>query len=340
LKYILGIDQGGTKTAAAVIDLEGNILGYGLAEGAYYPEDGTESAIGVIAELVDRILGIAAVDRSDIGTTVAGITGIDWPGDSELIVSELEQKLGIVNVSAYNDSVIAFNAGSLERFGAVICAGTGINAAVFCSDGSKYVMGDYLGSELQGASAISYRASRKVFDADIGALPPTALTELVLKRVGVNTPFELLKESIVNEDGFRGLVIGLTPKIKAAASAGDAVAIGLMDEFAQELCMRFVPVMRKTGMITARCDVVLAGSVFKDRHNVLRDNITGLLSEALPKARIVNAKYEPVVGACVMGFLQQAEFTEGISANLDASARIFGLIRTDEPEGAEAGIQA
>ncbi|MCX4339485.1 MAG: hypothetical protein OSJ72_07550 [Lachnospiraceae bacterium] len=43
-RYILGIDQGGTKTAAVLMREDGVLLGKGKARGAYFPTQGMQAA--------------------------------------------------------------------------------------------------------------------------------------------------------------------------------------------------------------------------------------------------------------------------------------------------------
>lgn len=42
---MLGIDQGGTKTAAALMGMDGRIYGVGYGMGAYFPVQGMEAAM-------------------------------------------------------------------------------------------------------------------------------------------------------------------------------------------------------------------------------------------------------------------------------------------------------
>jgi len=327
LSYILGIDQGGTKTAAAVIDELGNILGYGLADGAYFPEDGMETAMSCIEHVSEKVFKDTSVSRNQISRIVAGITGVDWPGDPERLAGLLMERFGVQEAEAHNDSVIAFYAGTMKHYGVAVAAGTGINAVIICPDGSQFIFGDYFGSELQGASAIAYRAARKVYDSDLGLLPPTKLTTLYLDYLEESSVFNMLKTYVQNGDEFIKEIAQLTPKIKAIALEGDEVTVKLLDEYADGLCKRVIAGMRKMGMLDIECDVVLAGSVFKDKCNILRDNVINRITAGAPLANIVNAKYESVVGSCIMGLLRQGEFTPEMLINLDSTAQKFELIR-------------
>ena len=326
---VLGIDQGGSSTRAAVMDHMGNILGFGTADGIYFPKSGVDAAMTIVEHLVQRVLEEASISRDMITLTIAGISGIDWPEDAQTIVTNLEEKLKLNNIMAYNDSVIAMFSGIQKSYGAALCAGSGINAVIIHPNGDQFVMSDYLGQELQGGGALSYRALRKVFDSDLGLAPQTKLTQLFLEFSGLKKPYDLLKESMVNSNAFLRSIIKLFPDILLIAEKGDEVTIKLLNDFADELCDYFIAGLKKMNMLEIEFDIVLAGSIFKGMQNRLVENIVKRLSETFPKGRIVNAKYEPVVGACVMGFLQHNSFTQEVSDRLDRSARKFGLIRNE-----------
>ena len=74
--YILGIDQGGTKTAAAVMRGDGYIVGSAVAKGAYFPSEGMERALEPVQEAVEKAVEKASINREDITLTVAGISGL------------------------------------------------------------------------------------------------------------------------------------------------------------------------------------------------------------------------------------------------------------------------
>ena len=59
MNYILGIDQGGTKTAAAITDENGNFSGAGYAGVAYFPKQTVEHAVCRIKTDVDAALNQA-----------------------------------------------------------------------------------------------------------------------------------------------------------------------------------------------------------------------------------------------------------------------------------------
>ena len=334
--YIIGVDQGGTKTHVAIMDHNGQLLSDHKNDGCYFPHDGVQAAIEVINIAIAEALKKAKIKIEDISMLVAGITGIDYEGDEALMTAALGEVYPDKDILVCNDCEIAYYSGTLNEVGAVICAGTGINAAMFAPDGSKFVMGDYLKSSLQGGVAIAIRAIEAVMEADLGVLPATALTKIFLDFSGDATTFDLLRRYITDES-FTTEIIGLAPQIIKSADQGDEVARGILDDFAQGLCACFIAALRKMKMQDLGCDVVLAGSIFKGPANYLVSSITKQLTTAAKQLKIINAAFEPIVGACILGMIKTyGEFTELNKANAKHSAVKWNLLRSS-PENQEGG---
>ncbi len=324
--YILGIDQGGTKTAAAVMRGDGFIVGQATAKGAYFPVEGMERALESVREAVGEALRSASIGMKDIMLTVAGITGVDWPGDDVLVKKALQENLSAVEVFACNDAVIALNSGTMRSHGVVICAGTGMNGALIDREGRQFVYGDYMEEAAQGGSALAVRAARKVFDAALGLCPPTELTNLFLKQAQVPDVDALLKR-FMTEKTFRNELRFLVPQILMIAEYGDEVTCGLLSEFAEQIVDCIEAGLRKMKMSPEEEKIVLAGSVFKGKENPLTKRVIKRMEERLPGAEPVLACYEPVVGACIMGLARMDMDPSGREKGIRESAVVLGLYR-------------
>jgi N-acetylglucosamine kinase len=324
---ILGIDQGGSNTRAAVLDPSGNILSYCRAEGSYFPLAGLDAAMRPIMLAAENALEGAMLSANDIDTVVAGVTGIDWQGDDVFVSCALGKRFASQEIIACNDCEIAYYGGSAHPAGAVLCAGTGMNAALFAPGGRKFVMGDYLKGSLQGGTAIGTRAIEAVFESDLGLLPKTELTKLFLGFSGDGSVNELLRRHITEMD-FRKRLKSLVPQIIDAAGGMDAVARGVLEAFANEACSCFAAAMKKMGMLKLKCDIVLAGGVFMGGNNCLTEMIARKIAGIAENAIIVNARFEPVVGACILGMLKKlGRIDERVARNIAATAEKYGLMR-------------
>ena len=326
--YIVGIDQGGTKTHSVVMDRQGSLLGDYKTEGCYFPRDGIKAAMEVVARAVRNTLDNAIVNIDDVEMIVAGITGIDYEGDETLVKEALQTLYPATTIIVCNDCEIAYYSGTLNPIGAVICAGTGINAALFAPNGDKFVMSDYLKNSLQGGVAIAQRALEAVMDSDLGALPATALTQVFLDFSHEEVIYEVLRRFITESD-FAIEMISLVPKIIETADNGDQVARDVLNNYSAELCRCFVAALNKMGMLKLDCDVVLAGSVFKGPVNYLVEIMTKDLLEKAPNINIINAGYEPVVGACILGMIKlNGSFEEKMDERTKLSGEKLGLLRS------------
>lgn len=324
--YVLGIDQGGTKTAAAVMRGDGYIVGQATAKGAYFPVEGMERALEPVCEAVGEALRSASIDAGDITLTVAGVTGIDWPGDDLLVKKALQEKLLPGEVFACNDAVVALYSGTMRSHGVVICAGTGMNGALIDKADRMFVYGDYMEEKAQGGSALAVRALRKVFDAQMGLCPPTKLTELFLQQAQTSDVDALLKR-YMTEEIFRKELRFLVPQILMIAEYGDQVTCGLLSDFAEQIVDYIEAGLRKMKMNSEEEEIVLAGSVFKGAENPLTKRVIGQIEERLKGAQPVLARYEPVVGACIMGLIRLHMDPAAREKGVRESAAVLGLCR-------------
>lgn len=326
MKYILGIDQGGTKTAAALMNEEGTVCGIGYEKGAYFPTQGTEQAVWAIERAVDQAMKQAGITDKDIAYIVAGITGVDWPGDDEVIRKALSGRFAGKELLVYNDCVTAMYGGTLKDRSVVICVGTGINAAIGKGNGEFWIFGDYLGEEMQGGTALAKLGIRKVFDAQMGIGSAEALTKLFLEFAGTDTVDELLQKYMLDE-AFQDRLRLILPGMVALAKTGDEAVNHLFREFAKKLCAYIVAGLKKEDMAEEPIDIVLTGSVLKGKDNPLFLYLVKGIGGAVPKASFLPARYEPVVGACVMGIMKRTPFTEEMQYNLEKSAKELQLLR-------------
>ena len=329
MRYILGIDQGGTKTAVAIMREDGVIVGTAVAKGAYFPKHGIAPALDRIEEAVELAGKQAGIAQKDITVTVAGITGVDFPGDDKIVKDEMEKRLACGDITVCNDALIMLYTVTGFSHGMLICAGTGMNGAIIDETGRQFVYGDYMEESMQGGSALALRALRKVFDAEMGLCGDTLLTELFLKHAGVSTVDELLRMYMTKPEFVKGIKF-LVPQILELAGKGDEETCRMTDAFAEQIVAYIFAGFNKMGMNPAREKIVLAGNVFKGKDNYLTGQIIGRIKERDPEVTVVMAEYEPVVGACVMGLNLLDIGGEEVERNIAMSAKEKGMFFADK----------
>lgn len=327
MRYVLGIDQGGTKTLALVTDEEGRILGMGRSGGACHSYHGMEPAMARVQEAVAGALEESGLTLSDISAVGAGLTGLDWDYEKELLATQLQTRLGIRKVLAVNDCIIALRAGTRSSRGCVLCAGTGFNCAVRRDPEHEIVYGYYISDHHQGGRALGQQVLGAVLHAHLGLGEPTALTEAVYDRFDVHDPDTLLYRMVSGEIG-NDEAASLAPLLDKIAGEKDPVACRILENFGRELARYGVAAMRKLDLLEEPLEIVLSGSVFKCKSPDLMEGVRQEFSKAAPNAVMVNARFEPVVGAALIALDEiRGEVTPEIYDNIEAAGGRFPILR-------------
>lgn len=298
--FVLGMDQGGTKTAAVVADHFGHIVGLGYGPGACHSIDGMDKAICGMNSAISAALTNAGLKRGELSLIYAGVTGADWPYEYELLDKAVGGLLPHVKRVVVNDVVIAMRAGTRRSYGAIIVAGTGANVAFRTPEGKVIVYGYYVGDEDQGARALGRHTLRAVFDSEIGVSGPTVLTEQVLRHTCAENVDKLLNR-YVDGDLDQRQINELARVVLASAEAGDQTSVNIVRSFGSRLGSYVAAGLSRYDMADIELEVVLAGGIFKSRSRELIDSIKMRVASVSEKAFLVYSPYEPVVGAVMLG---------------------------------------
>ncbi|WP_276357134.1 N-acetylglucosamine kinase [Cohnella caldifontis] len=325
MAFLLAVDQGSTKTAALVGDDAGRILGVGYAGGACHSSDGMDMAMSMVRSACGEAMRQAGASAADIALLVGGLTGADWDYEYPLLEDALIRTIGVPSVRVCNDCVIAQRGGTDAGHGVVLCAGTAFNAAVQTPDGGRFIFGYYVNDEDMGGTSIGKAAVVAVCNAHAGIGPPTRLTGLVLGFYRVPTVDELLFRRI---NGKLRPYKDAAPLVFEAARAGDPAAVGILERHGESVARYAIAGLRRIGDAGLRTDVVLSGSIFKAKDRILQRSIAGKLAMEAPQANVVDALYEPVVGAYLLGLdeIRGAKFPMRGESLLKSASR-FDLLR-------------
>ena len=332
MNYILAIDQGGSHTRAAVSDIKGNILSYHCVDGACHSIDGLELSMQMIRQASEVAIKNANLETCNIGLIYSGLTGADFQYEYDLLRKSIANLNICPNIVVKNDSIIALRAGTLNDFGAIVNAGTGVNCAIISPFGEEFIYQYYAQDDIQGGSALSKKILNTIYNAETFRIPATNLTELVLKHLGFKDVDSLLMADVENKIS-RIQRLSIVPIVFDTALLGDRASISLIKQMAKGFAGLVQGGARKFGMQDVPFEVVISGGIFKGKGNVLIDTFTDEVRSVAPNARIVNAIYEPIIGAVLLGIEQfGSQMNQQILQNIAFSAEKFDLkrIRTSE----------
>ncbi|UHA72550.1 N-acetylglucosamine kinase [Paenibacillus sp. 481] len=319
MSIYLGVDAGGSKTHALLVDENGTILGKGSAGNGNH-QLGREVAEHNIRAACEEALQQAGITKEDVTFAYFGLAGADREPDY-VILRPMIAGLGFKQHALACDTMIGMRAGTKRAYGAVIICGSGFNSAARNSQGEELQYGGFgfkYGDGYGGGSTLAMLVFRAVIRAWDGRGEATALTTLVLQAMNYTTV-----EALYNDVLDHRVMIprDLVKTLFVAANQGDEVAKRILQEEGAELGNAVCALIKRLHMTEESFDIVLIGSVVtRGSGPYLIDAIQQRISQAAPHAQIVRLEADPVVGA-VMSAMDHAGYT--IDAELDERLKSF-----------------
>lgn len=320
---ILAIDQGSSKTQALIGDEQGAIYGTGLAEGACHFMVGLNRSMEAVRAAAERAMEMAHVTKDQIQVVSAGMAGANWPEEFQLLTKGLENLFSPAKVTVYNDSVPALYAGSQSDNAIILCAGTSFNAAVLKDRKLVWIYNNYIELMDDGGKSLAVRAMEGVFRSVTGMGPKTRLMERAMEFFGYQDVLPMLLD--FSRNCISKPLKDFAMIVDEEAMQGDSVALAAQYDFGASVSRYATAAIEKYQLTEA--DVVLSGGIFKARSPVMVDVIRTEVHRIAPKARIVEAMYEPVVGALELALDQQRQ--QEWWPRLSREAEAFSLVRLD-----------
>ena len=296
---VLGVDGGGSKTHAAVADLDGRLLSESIGPGCGHGGLGFARAAATIRATVDAALAEAGARAGQIACAGVFVSGLDLPDE----VAGLRTELAPAGWAAHgllldNDVFALLRAGTDSPIGAAVVCGTGINAVAVGEGGRVGRMlalgresGDWGGGHGL-AEEILWHAAR----AEDGRGPATALRGILLAWTGRESVREV--SIAVNRGQLRvGSWIDVVPQLLAAAAAGDQVAVELVTAQGAEIAACAASVLAEVALLESPVPVVLGGGILAGRDPILLEACAAELELRGVRGQMVIPVRPPVAGA-------------------------------------------
>lgn len=253
----LGVDAGGTKTHAALMDASGRLLALGAAATGNWERVGLDASAAALAKAIDGALAQCGRSRNEISSASFALAGIDWDSDVETFETILgDFGFGCAPV-VMNDAIAVLLAGTDDGIGCASVAGTGGKTVARDAVTTLMTLGMALG-EGGGAGQVVANALTAIALAYHGQRPPTALTAAALEVAGMRSE-QAFFEAIAR-DGHH-LTESFAPTVFAIAEAGDATAIDVLEQVAGQHARDVVGLVNRLDFQGRSVPVVCAGGV-------------------------------------------------------------------------------
>lgn len=300
MKYYIGVDGGGSKTAALVIDEQRHPLGRGLAGASNHLRVGIEIATRNIERAVNIALVEAGVAIRNIEYAYCGIAGADHPAHHQRVVDALRIFFPGGNFIVDTDARIALTGAVGFGSGIVVISGTGSVAFGRNASGKEARAGGWgptIGDEGSGY-AIGRDGLSAIVRAHDGRGKPTLMTELLCYDYDMCSPEDLPRfvyASTTHADDiarYGKLVI-------QAATKGDEVANEILERAGRELGECVLAVAKKLELTGTEFPVAYVGGAFH-AGDLLLGPMRSVLDGEAPGAKLMQPAHTPVEGAAMM----------------------------------------
>ncbi len=300
MRYVVGVDGGGTKTKAAVYGEEIGVVGDAETGPANYRSVGMESASTNIAQAISAAMHIADVEMQALAGICMCIAGFDTDLDLPVPQSAMRQLNFHGPVIMENDVVGAWAGATEAKPGLVVIAGTGATALgmnargdLWRTDGWDYLLGDDGSGYDIGRTGI--RMAMRMLD---GRERPTALVHMLGQVFGVANGESMRR--LWDSTSFGKLEVASFAKhVADAAVQGDSVAQSILRKAGQALGESAAAIIQRLDMTSESFVVSTVGSVFKNEPWVtkpFRQKITA----AAPMATFSAPARSPEVGSAIL----------------------------------------
>jgi len=314
LPAVLAIDGGNSKTDIALVADDGRVLASVRGPGASHEDFGVEEAMRRLGEIVKTAVGQAGRPVSDglvARHTSACLAGADLPEEEAMLTAAIGRQGWSHSAAVANDTFAVLRAGLTPAegepaWGIAVTCGAGINCVGVAPDDrtTRFLAFGALSGDWGGGLGLGTQTVWHAIRAEDGRGEPTELRTAVAafyqlpSMHDVAVAFHL---AALGEDD----LIRLPAVLFAAAEAGDAVAVSLVERQAEEVCAMAVTAISRLGLDASHdikeIPVVLGGGVLEAKNPLLTGAITRRLADRVPTAAVRIVDSPPVTGAALLG---------------------------------------
>ena len=297
MRYVIGIDGGGTKTLGILINENTDLLAKAELGPSNYQILGKAKLKEQTGDFVARLIKKSNINYK-VDAICVGLAGAGREKERNEVTKLVKELNCAKEVLAEHDASIALAGALGGNPGIIIIAGTGSIAFGRNADGKTaraggwgYLLGDEGSGFYIGQKALI--AALKEYD---GRGEKTKLTDMIMNEYVVSNIEGIIEKVYSDKLKSKGIA-KIAPLVFKAAKDGDKVAEGIVEEAGRELGTLATAVMRALNL-TENVEIALVGSIFKQKELLL-----GSLRNAIPaKANVAfcDPRFPPVIGATLL----------------------------------------
>lgn len=297
MRFVAGLDGGGTKTVVTVADENGLVIQTFISGAINYNGQDETSIRWSLLEIFEKIAKICG-GLTHCAQICIGAAGVSNP----TVIARLEANVrgcgfqGGLNITGDHETALYGAQDSI--YGIILIAGTGSICYGINELGISHRTGGY--GHLIDDEGSGYSIGRDLLSAVVqasdGRLSQTAITNMVYDQLQVGTVQQII--GFVYDKGTnKKEIAALAPILSAACSAGDIAALAIAKKNASSLLDLAVPVVERLSQQEGI--LAMAGSVLLNS-DYIRTAFVEMLKQRYPRMDAIAAKKDASYGAVLM----------------------------------------
>jgi N-acetylglucosamine kinase-like BadF-type ATPase len=310
----LGLDGGGTKTAALLVDGTGKVLARHRDRGSAIVGKPSPEACEVIRGTLAALLKQAGARQEDLGHVALSLSGIDFDYEVPMQKEAFSRELGIPLecLALVNDGVAALWGATSVPTALVLMVGTAYVGVSRSRQGQEKLFDQLNVGGLYDIRAEALRMVARMMDGRVAESP---LKAKVLQHLGNPTDSEYL-EKLYRGDFPWALRMSTAPLLWQSWSEGDPVAKAIIRNAMDDYALAAVTMAR--GLGSGKIVAAFGGGILAQAPDDFWTELKEKLKQAWPAAEVRKREMSAEAGACVLA---------AWSAGLDAT-RFFENLRS------------
>ncbi|MEP6849453.1 MAG: BadF/BadG/BcrA/BcrD ATPase family protein [Acidobacteriota bacterium] len=296
----LGIDGGGTKTNAALMNAAEEVIAEGTSGPSNPLRVGVETAVSNISKALEAACDEGGLSRGDIVAATLGLAGVRRQDIKERVRESFVKRFGIRPVTIVTDAEIALYGTTLGKPGLVVIAGTGSICLGKNEKGTLAISGGWgpLAGDEGGGVGIAQAALHRIAKASDGRGVPTALSEQASEYFRASGPENLIV-AIYSPQVDNTRIAGFARMVVETALKGDKIAVEILHDAGCELGVAAVAVLKQLKLDRQKTPIGCVGGIFH-AGRLLTKPMLETIHKAAPKAFLTEPLMRPSHAAALM----------------------------------------
>lgn len=308
IKYVAGLDGGGTKTNVVVADEQGKVLNAFTSGALNLNGEDHERVRQNLREILSSISKLCGGLDQCVHICI-GAAGISHPEAGTRLMDAVRESGYHAGLTLVGDHEAALY-GALENpYGMILIAGTGSICYGVNERGNSHRTGGF--GHLIDDEGSGYSIGREILSAVVkahdGRIPPTLLEGMVRKQLRIQEdpdPVRALVSFVYDKNRNKRDIAALAPLLNEACALGDQAAFAIAHTSAEALYGLVVPVAERLSLQEGR--LAFAGSVLL--HNTyVQAALRERLAQRYPRLGMDMPGHDAAWGAAMMALRLKQE---------------------------------